>query len=93
MHDCLLPESLATVRKDTASVECKTFAEWSVKFVEFVRARTIRGRKVLLIYDGYRSNITALELEISEKGGTFSYCLPFQTSGKMQALDVGLYES
>ena len=51
------------------------------------------GRKVLLIYDGYRSHLLLDVLDIFAKHRVIVYALPAHTSGKTQPCDTVLFGS
>lgn len=51
---------------------------------------TAKGRKVLLIFDGYRSHMGLEVLQCLEHRGVIAYALPSHTSGTTQPLDVGI---
>lgn len=91
VHDCLPSGSLVTTREKTAGVDSGIFTEWASNFVDTVKSKTLNGRKVLLIYDGYKSHIGIKALDILKNGSVIAYCLPSHTSGLLQPLDVGIF--
>jgi len=54
---------------------------------------TGNDRRVLLIFDGYRSHLSLSVLELFERNNIIVYALPAHTSGKSQPLDVVLFGS
>jgi DDE superfamily endonuclease len=59
--------------------------------VEAVAVLTTNGRKVLLIYDGYRSHLGLEVLKTLMNCSVLAYALPAHTSGTTQPLDVGIF--
>eukprot|EP00171_Calliarthron_tuberculosum_P001809 IDg1809t1 len=49
------------------------------------------NRKVLLLYDGYRSHMSLKALQILQRGNVETYALPAHTSGTTQPLDVSIF--
>lgn len=85
----LLPRgSLIAFREERGGVDTKNFFEWARIFVHSVRDLTANGRKVLLIYDAYRSHLSLQVLQLFRDNGVIAYALPAHTSGKTQPLDV-----
>ena len=76
---------------ELAGVDMKKFERWAVSFVSDCQSPTSGGRKVFLMYDGYRSHMGIRVLEILKAGGIIAYALPTHTSGKTQPLDVGAF--
>ena len=58
--------------------------------MESVEDLTFNDRKVLLIYDRYRSNLGYKVISKLQKGNVVAYCLPAHTSGTKKPLDVGI---
>ena len=79
------------MRESVAEVDSDNFFEWAKKFIEDVRALAADGRRVFLIYDGYRSHMNLRALSLSRDNDTIVYALPTHTSGKTQPLDVALF--
>lgn len=91
VHDCLPSNSFVTKREGVAGVDATIFTSWAEHFVKFVENKTMNGKKVLLIYDGYKSHIGIKALDILHNGGVIAYCLPSHTSGLLQPLDVAVF--
>lgn len=91
LADCIPRGAYITTREEVAGIDKKIFREWATRFVKEVADLTQNGRKVLLLYDGYRSHMGIEVLETLEKGGVIAYALPSHTSGSTQPLDVGLF--
>lgn len=89
--DCLPRRSIVTTREDLAGVDKSNFIRWAELFVEDVADLTKQGRKVLLLYDGYRSHMSLRAVQILRKGNVVAYCLPSHTSGKTQPLDLTVF--
>lgn len=49
--------TLVEMRPDVADVEKNNFSDWARRFVEEVSDLSAEGRKVLLVYDVYRSHM------------------------------------
>ena len=88
---CLPTGALHIMLKELAGVDMKIFERWAVSLVSDCQSLTSGGRKVLLIYDGYRSHMGIEVLEILKTGGNIAYALPAHTSGLTQPLDVGVF--
>lgn len=52
---------------------------------------TAGDRKVLLVFDGYRSHLGFQVLETLDQGNVIALALPAHTSGVTQPLDVGVF--
>ena len=61
--------------------------------VEYRRPLTANYRKVLLVYDGYRSHMGLKVLEIFREGNVIAYALPSHPSGTKQLLDLHVFRS
>jgi len=85
---CLPSDCLITMRDEVADVDKHNFLHWARYFVEDVRPLTEHGRKVLLIYDGYRSHMSPSVLRVLRDVGIIAYCLPAHTSGVTLPLGV-----
>jgi hypothetical protein len=72
-------------------VDKHKFLQWAKIFVEAVADLTTDGRKVLLIYDGYRSHLGLEALKTLMVCGVLAYALPAHTSGTTQPLDVNVF--
>lgn len=55
--------------------------------------KTQHGRKVLQIYDGYKSDLRLKELETLNAGNIISYYIASHKRGKFQPLDCGVFGS
>ena len=78
-------------RKDVAGVDKVNFERRAKRFVADIADKTANMRKVLLVYDGYRSHLGFKVLEKLKTGNVITYCLPAHRSGTTQPLDVGLF--
>ena len=74
-------QSNFTTRRDIAGVEEHNFCKWAELFVEEVKDLTCNGRKVLLVYDRYRSHMSFKALDILRRGNVVVYAPPAHTSG------------
>jgi hypothetical protein len=59
--------------------------------VDQVRDLTAGGRKVLLLYDGYRGDMDIQTPDTFASGVVIAYTLPAHTSGTTQPLDVAVF--
>ena len=91
LADCLPQGTLVTMREDVAGVDKFNFERWVELFVTDIADKTATGRKVLLVYDGYRCHLDVKVLEKPKTGNVIAYCLPAHTSRTTQPLDVGLF--
>ena len=69
VSDIMPRGALVTVRRHSAGVETTDVFEWAIRFVNHVRDLTANRRKVLLIYDGYRSHMSFKVLHFFEQMG------------------------
>ena len=69
-------------------VDSNNFCEWTSSFVDYVSDPTTNDRKLLLIYDGYRSHMSLSVLQLFAENNIVVYALPAHTSGKIQPLYV-----
>ena len=89
-----LPSSaVVAMRPEGGGVDQYNFLEWARHFVSHVKGLTTNGRKVLLIYDGYRSHMSLQVLQLFALSNIVVYTLPAHSSGKLQPLDVVAFES
>eukprot|EP00171_Calliarthron_tuberculosum_P002640 IDg2640t1 len=89
----LPPGSLHGTRPEVGGVDTKIFVSWCKHFVQRVEYLTREGKKVLLVYDGYRAHMSLECLQILKDGSVEVYVIPAHTSGVTQPLDVGVYSS
>ena len=84
-----LPRS-ATIemREKGGGVDSDNFLKWADCFVNSVSDLTANGRKLLFIYDGYRSHMSLTVLHLFADNNIVVYALSAHTSGKTQPLDV-----
>ena len=85
--------SLAAMCEEKGGIDTARFMDWCFFFVDHVEPLTQEGRKVLLIYDVYRSHLSLIILELFERNNIIFYVLPAHTSGKTQPLDVVLFSA
>ena len=64
---------------------------WGFAFVESVKDLAASKRKLLLIYDAYRSHITLNVLDLFHSNNVIVYALPAHTSRKTEPLDVVMF--
>jgi len=88
---CLPRGSMVAMREEVAGVDSYNFLRWADQFVEDVRPLTARGRKVLLIYDRYRSHMSLPVLRALRSGNVIAYCLPAHTCGVTHPLDLTVF--
>ena len=82
---------MAVTREENGGKDTPRFLDWGYSFVEHVDPLTRGGRKVFLIYDGYRAHLSLAVLDLFHKNFIIVYLLPSHTSGKTQPLDVILF--
>ena len=83
--------ALVTVRENIGGVDTTNFYSWALQFVHLVKSSHGMNRKVLLIYDGYRSHMSLRVLELFSSNNIIAYALPSHTSGKTQPCDTVLF--
>ena len=91
LTDCIPRYSIVITREDLAGVDKRNFVRWAEIFVKDVSDRTRHGRKILLLYNGYRSHMSLKVLRILREGNVIAYCLPAHTSGKTQPLHLTVF--
>ena len=79
------------MREEGGGIDKRIFIKWASLFVKKVRDLTLNDRKVLFLYDGYRSHISYEALKILDDGNVIAFALPAHTSGTTQPLDVGIF--
>ena len=89
--NCLPGNSLFAARQGVAGVGSASFFKWVKYFIDDVDHLTKDGRKVFLIYDGYRSHMSLAVLELMAQNGIIADALPAHTSGTTQPLDVSIF--
>lgn len=67
------------------------FLAFTHRFLQHTEHLRRNGRKVLLVYDGYRSHLSLPVLELFAKNNVIVYSLPSHSSGKLQPLDFVLF--
>lgn len=86
-------ESIADVLplwfNDIASVDMVNVPARAMNNSVDLKDLTEGDRKVILLYDGYRSHMSLAVLELFRKKCFIAYALPAPTSGTTQPLDVG----
>ena len=83
--------SLITTRENIAGVDKQNFLRWVPFYLQQIGPLLENGRKVLLIYDGYKSHLDIRVLETLKEAGVIAYALPAHTSGTTQPLDVAVF--
>ena len=76
------------MREKGSRVDSDNFLNWTNYFVDFVSDLTANGRKLLRIYDRYRSHMSLTVLKLFADNNIVVYALPPHTSGKTQPFDV-----
>ena len=79
------------MREEGGRIDMRIFIRWAGLFLEEVRDLTLKDRKVLLLYEGYRSHMSYEALKILDIGNVIAFALPAHTSGTTQPLDVGIF--
>ena len=88
--DCLRRGALVATRKDVASVDKINFDEWARRITGDMNDLTANGRKLLLLYDGYRSHTCVQALELFKKN-IVAFALPAHASGVTKPLDLSVF--
>ena len=88
LTDYLSNNSVVASRDQLGGVDSVNFLSWEHQFVSHVKHFTSNGPKVLLIYDGYRAQMSLEVLQLFKQNGIIVYALPAHTSGKTQPLDL-----
>ena len=89
-----LPSSaVVEMRPEGGGVDQYNFLEWARHFVSHMKGLTTNGRRVLLIYDGYRSHMSLQVLQLFALSNIVLYTLPAHSSSKLQPLDVVAFGS
>lgn len=92
LRECLPRNSYTFFREAGGGIDKHNFIAWAEEFVNEVKDLTDGSRKVLLLYDGYRSHMSLKALSIFEKAGIIACAIPAHTSGTTKPLDVGLFQ-
>ena len=85
--------AVMTMREKIAGFDTINFIHWSKNFVESVRNLLVGGRKILLVYDGYRAHMSLRVLKYFSLNGVIAYAIPSNTSGRTQPCDLVLFSS
>ena len=88
---CLPRFSRVFMREEGGGIDKHLFVKWTNLFVQEITDLTQNGRKVLLLYDGYRSHMSNEALKVLDDGNVLAFALPAHTSGTTQPLDVGIF--
>lgn len=83
--------AVLTSREENGGVDSNNFYEWEKGFMQYVQDLTSNGRKVLLVYNGYRGHMTLRIVQLFESSNIIAYALPAYTFGKTQACDFLLF--
>ena len=83
--------SLVAMGEENGGVDGKKVYNWAHRFVNETREPRLNGKKMLIVFDGYRSHMSLRVLELFEADRTIVYALPAHTSGNTQPLDVVLF--
>ena len=65
------------MRTENRGVDSTTFLNWAAVFVRYIAPLHTNNRKVLLVYDGYRSHLSLQVLKLFHKKIDL-WCTPFQ---------------
>lgn len=89
--DHLPKGSMVSMREENGGVDGKKFYNWAHSFVNESKDLRQNRKKMLMIFDGYRSDMSLRVLELFNANGTIVYILPAHTSGKTQPLYFVLF--
>ena len=84
-------KSTVALRAENGAVDTASVLKWVHKFIEFTNDLRCKNRKVLLIYDGYRSHPSLEVLKLFLLNNIIVYALLAHMSGKTQPLDTVLF--
>ena len=84
-------KAVVAFRAELGGVDSDNFANWARVFVESIHDLLKEGRKVLVVYDGYRWHLSLRVLEFFHDRNVVLYALPADTSGKTQPLDCVVF--
>ena len=91
--DKLPQEAVVCTRDSLGGVDSSNFKNWVQKFIEYTHNLRSQDRKVLLVFDGYRSHLALCALKIFADNNIIVYALPSHTSGKTQPLDSVIFSA
>ena len=89
--DFLPPDTVVALRDESGGVDGRSFLAWARIFVEIVKHLTAGGRKLMLIYDSYRAQLSIAVLELFKSNNIVVLALPAHTSGKLQPCDLVVF--
>lgn len=81
------------MRSENGGVDSTNCLNWASVFVKYTAPLRTKNRKVLLVYDGYRSHLSLPVLKLFKQNGIVIYALPAHSSGKTQPLDTVVFSS
>lgn len=87
-HDILPRGAPVPIREQHVGVDLMNFLNCAHELVRIIFDHNAGGRKVLLLYDSYRSHMSLSVLELFGQCDVVVQVLPEQKSGKTQSLDV-----
>lgn len=87
----LISDSLLSDREDKPVINSNLFLTLCIIFDERASHLTASRRKVLILYDGYKSHMTFNALNILSSGNIEAYSLPSNTSGTTQPSDMSVF--
>ena len=91
LANCLPRYSILITREELAGVDKRNFGRWAEIFVKDVSDLPKHGRKLLLLYDSYRSHMSLKVLIILREGNVIAYCLLAHTRSKTHPLDLTVF--
>ena len=91
--DFLPSHANITTRRELAGADKFIFERWAKAFFQYCLPLTANARKVLVVYDWYRSHMGLKLLEILREGNIIAYALPAHTSGTTKPLDLHVFRS
>ena len=89
----LPPDSLVGTRPEEGGIDTKIFTSSCKEFVKRVHYLTVGGKKILLVCDALRAQMSLPYLKILRYDPVEVYAIPAQTSGTTQPLDFGVYSA
>ena len=86
-----LPHGSFVFQRTPAGVDTGIFLKWLPSFLNDTSHLRENGKRMLLIYDGYKSHVSLSVISMLMKENVLAYALPSHTSQITQPLDVAVF--
>lgn len=93
INNCLPQNALVLVREEVEAVHSSIFQRYAEFFVKDTEHLRKDYRKILLLYDGYRSYMNISAVETFADTGMIAYELPAHTNSTAQLLNCSVFAS